>query len=459
MVTLKSTLILVLVLVLVPPAWGTSKKEITLYPQGTAFFHEMMVPPPTGPWVLKDLPSTLILSSLMVVPEGDVKVLDQRYDSNMISEDSLSQRYIGSTVRVLSDTTQKEGTLVGWWVGPGGKRWNAVQTHNDLAIVGDGDLLFINVGKIPFRPQLSVELSEPRNNSPVHLRYLASGIQWRAEYALLQEKASGTLQGSITVINHSGTGFKDTRLALIAGNLKQRSQTFPTPRRLSMAAEGAMEARDSGPQTESFGDVIRIDLPDPVDLPDGQTRTIHWFHSPSFPVQTEYHLDMTKRFRPSHPPYRTKTENWVSAETQLVFQNSEKVAGHPLASGLIRVYLKEDQRESWMGEQAIPNVSLGDEVRLVTGTAFDVKGKRVVEKVRTILENKEYEESVQYILVNRGDRAKSIRVREPLEPKWTWTILDSSHPHTRPDAGTIQWDVLVPPNSEVLLKVRYRYRR
>lgn len=443
--------------IFVPGARGET--EVTLYPQGKAYVHETIKPPASGDWTIRDFPTTLDLSSLLVSPEGTRRVLEQRFRQNRIVEETLSSKRIGSKVQVISDNFQREGTLVGWWTGADGKRWNAVQIGNDLAVVKDAALVFVETGETPYTPELRLRLSEGTDDSPVHFRYLASGFDWKAEYALFQEDGRGVLRGSIGIDNYSGRDFKGVKLALVAGERKRAVSPPTMAAKRAAPQEVFLEGEPSAPEAASFGDVVRIEIPGVVDIAEGETQSITWFQVGNIPLTTAYLLDFTRNQRPARPPYLFQTEEWIPVTSRIVFLNNRENLGIPLAAGLVRVYERQNGKEGWMGEDPIPNVSVGDEVRLETGTSFDLKGKRIVEDLKTILEDKEYEESVLIQLANRGEQEKTIRVKEPLEARWTWTIVETSHPYTRPDAGTLQWDVAVPGKSEVSLKARYRYRR
>ena len=55
----------------------------------------------------------------------------------------------------------------------------------------------------------------------VEASYLTSNLSWSADYVLNvgKDETSGDLDGWVTLVNHSGTAFKNAQLQLVAGDL------------------------------------------------------------------------------------------------------------------------------------------------------------------------------------------------------------------------------------------------
>src|SRR6185437_3663405 len=57
----------------------------------------------------------------------------------------------------------------------------------------------------------------------VEASYLAANLSWSADYVLnvAKDDSFADLDGWVTLVNHSGTAFKNAKLQLVAGNLHQ----------------------------------------------------------------------------------------------------------------------------------------------------------------------------------------------------------------------------------------------
>jgi len=148
----------------------------------------------------------------------------------------------------------------------------------------------------------------------------------------------------------------------------------------------------------------------------------------------------------------------TSATVLVEFANTEaNRIGRPLPAGTIRLYQADAQGAlQFLGEDRIAHTPRGETLRLVVGQAFDVVGdRRVMEETR--LGDRHDERVVEVEIRNRKRVAETVRIFEPLYG--TWEIRTETHPHTRLDAQTAQWDVPVPAESTVTLRytVRTRY--
>ena len=67
-----------------------------------------------------------------------------------------------------------------------------------------------------------MDAPEYRRAAPqVEASYLTSNLSWSADYVLnvAKDEASGDLDGWVTLVNHSGTAFKNAQLQLVAGDI------------------------------------------------------------------------------------------------------------------------------------------------------------------------------------------------------------------------------------------------
>jgi hypothetical protein len=106
-----------------------------------------------------------------------------------------------------------------------------------------------------------------------------------------------------------------------------------------------------------------------------------------------------------------------------------------------------------VGEDRIDHTPKDEQVRIKMGDAFDVVGSRKQtdwDELGRCTSESEWEIELR----NHKDTAQEVEVWEPIGGDWT--ILSSSHKHTKRDAFTFTFDVSVPANGKT--KITYRVR-
>src|SRR5258706_12344575 len=98
------------------------------------------------------------------------------------------------------------------------------------------------------RPTLLMSLENTgAKKQQVEASYLASNLSWNADYVLTvaRDDKNADLDGWVTVVNNSGTAFRNARLQLVAGELNR----VPTESRIrAMDETRALSAKAAAPQ-------------------------------------------------------------------------------------------------------------------------------------------------------------------------------------------------------------------
>lgn len=185
-------------------------------------------------------PATVHFRSL--TEPARLSVLEQNYEYDLLEPMKLLQKYVGREVTLVrlrqeSGSTQQEevrALLLAFNNGPVWKIGNEIVTgmHAD----------HIRFPELPenlySRPTL-VWMLDNRGvaRHRVETSYLAGGLSWSSDYVLTvgrDEKIAG-LNGWVTLVNNSGTAFKNAKLQLVAGDLNRVKQ---------MLQADAVEARE-----------------------------------------------------------------------------------------------------------------------------------------------------------------------------------------------------------------------
>ncbi|MFQ5677684.1 MAG: DUF4139 domain-containing protein, partial [bacterium] len=125
--------------------------------------------------------------------------------------------------------------------------------------------------------------------------------------------------------------------------------------------------------------------------------------------------------------------------------------------GKIRVYKRdEDKSLIFIGEDFVNHTPENEKLRVYVGNAFDIVGERIQKDRRTIGKTS-WQETWEIKLGNHKGQAVKITVIEHLQTDWE--ILQHSHDYTKRDAQTIEFEVEIPKDSEMIIDYVVRYNR
>src|ERR1700687_5110891 len=155
-------------------------------------------------------------------------VLEQNYEYDLLDPNKLLQKFVGREVTLLrpkltSGTTEYDevkATLLSLNGSPVWKIGNEIVTGLSYESIRFPEL----PENLYERPTLlwTLQNSGARRHK-VEASYLTSNLSWSADYVLNvgKDEANGDLDGWVTLVNHSGTAFKNAQLQLVAGDLNR----------------------------------------------------------------------------------------------------------------------------------------------------------------------------------------------------------------------------------------------
>jgi hypothetical protein len=393
--------------------------------------------------------------------KGDLQVVEQNFDYDLLTPQKLLEKYVGQTVQVVrvhpqnGAETLEEATVL---AANGG----VVLRMGDRIETGvPGRLVFPDVpANLRDRPTLVVRLSNSKAGSrEIELSYLSSGLSWRADYVaeLSADDSRLDLSGWVTLDNRSGSTYRNALLQLVAGEVNRvrpallERAAFDGRAVKTMAAAPAMAE-------ESLLDYHLYTLDRPTTIGQNQVKQVALLSASAVPVRKEYLLRGSEYYY--RGLYGTLGEK-LKAAVYLEFDNRQKDGlGLPLPKGILRVY-KNDRagNAQFVGEDRIDHTAKNETVRLQLGLAFDVTAQRTqtdFKKLASGARENLIESAYLIELSNATDKAVTVKVAEPLPGDWE--IVEESLPHRKEDARTAVWQVEVPAEGKVLLTYRARVR-
>ena len=394
-------------------------------------------------------PETALLHS----EGGQIEVLEQNFEFDLLTPEKLLEESVGETVRAVRTNTE---TNV-----------ETVEEAKILSVVGGlvlkiGDRIETNFpGRIVFdkvpsrlraRPTLVLQL---QNTNPaeqqVELSYLTGGLGWKADYVaeLAADEKTMNLSGWVTLTNTSGSGYKDAKLQLVAGDVNQVEPEMRRKGMLTMADGAAAEAAPMA--EEALFEYHLYTLGRPTTIADNQTKQVSLLTGAGIPVRKDYRfVNIASAYN-----YPAGEQQRVNANVRMAFDNKEEDRlGVPLPKGIVRVYKNDSAGQAvFVGEDAVEHTPKGETVRLTLGQAFDITAQPRQTEFEQ-LSDRVFEAAFEIELKNAKKEPVNVIVAEQFPAKWE--ITEESHPHTKVQAFQAEWPVPIPAEGATTLTYRVR---
>ena len=373
-------------------------------------------------------------------------VLDQNFEYDLVSRERLIEKYIDQEIQVFTEQGELfEGTLLS----ASGSTLILQAKSGEVQVITPEAVRDVRLGELPrglrTRPTLVWSLTGKKaGKGTTELSYLTKGMTWHAEYVAVTQDKSDDIELSswVSIENRSGATYENAKLKLMAGDIHLAPPPIPLDGRAKMSVFAETQAAPPSFEEKAFFEYHLYTLQRPATLKDRQTKQISLFEPTTVTGKREYIYDGQR--------------NQENVNVNLVFENSKSDGlGLPLPAGIVRVYQQDDDGSlEFVGEDRIEHTPIDEEVRLVVGTAFDLKGERdLVETKR--LADRVREEAYQIKLRNHKDESVSIKVLERIYGDWE--MVQNSHEYDKKNAYTIEFSVPVDPGKEVI--IAYRVRR
>lgn len=410
-------------------------------------------------------------------PAGKVplQILEQNYRNDPVSEKMLLSFYEGQTIDFVHRAQGKpdeiiHGKVIRSGYVPGGESVEPIiQVENKLIFELPGKALFPSLGGDNIlKPTLSWKLRSP---APVKLNaelaYVTQGFDWHASYNVISpEKGEAMdLVGWITMSNHSGTGFTNARIKLMAGNVNKVKEARPMLEKKNAVTSLAAAAEEPVVQEKAFDEFHLYTVQNPTTVRDKETKQVEFARAQGMKAARLYVYDgafgqggWQAGLQAGGDPGYLPTGNKKVAFYREFKNSQENKLGIPLPAGRVRFYQQdEDGQLEFIGENNIEHTPKDETVRLYLGDSFDLTGERIRTDFRVNQANHRADESFQIKLRNHKKEPVEIRVVEHLYRWVNWEITEKSQDFVKTDAQTIEFRVPVAPDAEAVVNYKVRY--
>ncbi len=404
-------------------------------------------------------PATVHIVSLTAPKE--LTVLEQNYEYDLLNPQKLLDKYVGKEVTLVRLRTENNSTkeeyvkatlLANNNQGPVWKVGNEIITG-----MGADRLIFPDLPENLYSKPTLVWLLENRHagEQRVEASYLTNEMNWNADYVLTvaPSQKAADLNGWVTVVNHSGTAFRNAQLQLVAGEVHR----VEMPRPMAGMAEERAAVRAAPPQfvQEPISEYHLYSLERRTTLQNNETKQISLLSSSGVQIEKAFIVYGQQFYY--HNAQRPGTPFKDPVQVHIKFRNSEANSlGQPLPAGTVRVYQGASKgRVQFIGEDHIGHTPKDELLDLQIGNAFDVVEERKQTDFKTFGSNT-YEMAFEITLRNHKGDPITVEVNEPIAGDWT--MLESTFKYEKTAAFAARFAVPVAANGESVLKYRVRVR-
>jgi hypothetical protein len=387
-----------------------------------------------------------------------VAVLEQNYEYDLLEPEKLLRKYIGRDVTLVrtrqdQNTTREEeitARLLSYNNAPVWRIDGEIVTGMHADHIRFPEL----PGNLYSRPTLIWTLDNSGGaRHRVEASYLAGKLSWNADYVLTvaRDDKVADIDGWVTVVNGSGTSFRNAKLQLVAGDLNRVRQAIG---RMAMEDARKEVASASSPMAqEAFSDYHLYTLGRKTTINNSETKQVSMLGATAFPVQKRYVVDGQAFYyrNAQHPGAPIKDVVQVYYQ----FTNEGKAGlGMPMPAGTVRVYQSDSSGGmQFVGEDRIDHTPKDETVNLKIGNAFDVVCERRQIDFEKIASNV-YEVEYEITLRNHKTAPVTVAVNEPIGG--TWRMVQASHAWNKTSAWAAGFTVPVSADGTAVLKYRVR---
>ncbi|MFB3920823.1 MAG: DUF4139 domain-containing protein [Terriglobia bacterium] len=404
-------------------------------------------------------PATVHIVSLTSPKE--LTVLEQNYEYDLLSPQKLLSKYVGkelTLVRLVSENNSTKevpvkATLLALNEGPVWQVGNQIITG-----MGADRYVFPDLPENLYSKPTLVWMLDNRHagEQSVEASYLTNQVNWSSDYVLTvaPDQKAADLNGWVTVVNNSGTAFKNAMLQLVAGELHRVQERRDMA--LQMKAMRVAEAA-AAPQfaEEGLSEYHLYTLERRTNVMNNETKQISLLASTGVSIEKVYEVNGQQFYY--HNQQRPGQPFKDPVNVRIKFKNSQANSlGLPLPAGTVRVYQGDSKgRVQFIGEDRIDHTPKDETVDLLIGNAFDIVAERKQTDFKSYGPHT-YEMAFEIALRNHKAEPITVLVNEPIGGDWT--ILDSTFKWEKTAAFAARFTVPVAANGESVLKYRVRVR-
>ncbi|ARN56314.1 DUF4139 domain-containing protein [Sedimentisphaera salicampi] len=409
-----------------------------------------------------DVAETIDPTSVSFRPmeEAEISLLEQNYEYDLVDPYKLLEKYIGKKITLFVQRDEN--------VAPVRDEYELLAFKgNDFVVRSRSGVHILNrdlIKGVRFGKEQGDMLTKPTlvwladsdkdQTIPCQVAYMASRISWKANYSMILSDSENQMEfsGWVTIDNKSGKDYKNAKIKLIAGEVKQERPQ--TNRRMEQLYAAAAKDGGSGFKEKAFQDFHLYTLGRESTVNNKQVKQIRF-------IENVKNIDIEKIYKISSQIMDTNTRK-ENPSVNFEFVNSEDNGmGMPLPEGLIRAF-KEDTEDGsleFVGESGINHTPKDEKVKVQTGNAFDIVGE--FKTIKADVKNARLKEfHKEAVIRNHKDEDCIVEVNYKYPAGYSnCRIYDNNLDYKKPEAGVVRFEVPVKANDETKISFEAQISR
>ena len=385
--------------------------------------------------------------------DSSVTLLGVRYDG-AVDEGSVQRRSVGR--RVVFRLPESKDTLSALILGVDPLRLELPDGRITFAAPGAG---LYPADVVVTDPTATLDLRAERAQDHLRLGYFTTGASWRASYQIVLGGSDARVTG-MAVIESQALRVEKAEIQLLAGAVGQ-AEPPPAVPQYKGGRVALMETRADVAGEQRVGEFHLYSLPGSSTLAPGLTTSVALFEPTQVKYERAYVAHGAIPYWGMLPQQGEETETPVEVRYTLKRPRKTELGDRPLPGGVARLFQADTAgRLQLVGEAASDHTPAGEDLRLSSGTAFDLPAKRVQSSYATRRDSSKAgwrtlaTADYRVTLSNALDSAVTIDVQE--ERGGEWSVVSSSVRAEKLSSTITRFRVRVPPGGQSALTYRLR---
>ena len=432
---MKIRIIIVVIFVI---TFLSAKDQVTIYNENFSLVRssiDLTLSKGIQSYYMDDIPSTIEANSVIIKPlKGNIEIFSQNYEYDLANTSKILEKYIGKDIEIIAEDDVK---FIGKLQFNDSSTIGIIENNtNKLILIQRDEIRNISLAELPknffLKPTLHWRLNASKAGKfPIDFSYICTGMKWDVTYNTVWNEDIGKLEINswVTIINKTGKSFIDTKLKLIAGDVRKITQQIERVYYTRLAMEKTAAAAPDFAE-KAFHDFHLYTLSENVNINNNQTKQLRLFPTKTVNAESRYEY----------------TTGSTDVQSKIKFINSKKDGlGIALPKGVVKIYKKDDADNEleFIGEDRLDHTAKDEEILLTTGNAFDLVAETVTMERRTI-SKRIIERDMKVTLKNRSGKAKIIIVLHYLYGDWS--IMKNNLSFNKKSASQIEFEKELKPD-------------
>lgn len=393
----------------------------------------------------ENVAKSIVDESVRLELPPDIQIISQQFLFDKLTQERLLEAHLEKKVAVRRLKNAYEHEVISATLLAYNNTEAIVQTiAHQIINVSPSSVIFESVPReFATQPSLLWSVNAAKDiKTDAKLEYLIKNISYNVHYALYLDANSSNITGWISLENHSGRSFEDTKLSFLGGDINRVNQgvsPYKTTRAMTLADAQAELSN------LAYRGYDLYTLPFKISLANNEKTQLRFMHQEHIATRKEYEVQM------SNPLYlRGEQKSDVTQHLTLDSLNET------LLGGLLRAYSLKDGMSIFLGESVVAHSPKEQAVKLPLGKNFELSA------TQTTLKRQESKLSISsdvlYTLTNHSGKEKTLTLLVAFN-KESDSKVQTERDYSYTKGNFVTFKIHVAPNASEKFKVRYESKK